>query len=83
MCFLLSLQLQAALTGAISQGLNTAMINVATTVEHDLGDALFQSLCCNLLADLSSGLDVAAVAVEVLVQVDADTRVTPCSSSMI
>ena len=60
MCFLLSLQLQAALTGAISQGLHTAMINVATTVENDLGDALFQSLCCNLLADLSSGLDVAA-----------------------
>ena len=30
--FLLSLQLQAALTGAISQGLNTAMINVATKV---------------------------------------------------
>ena len=52
MCFLLSLQLQAALTGAISQGLNTAMINVAATVEHDLGDALFQSLCCDLLADL-------------------------------
>ena len=81
MCFLLSLQLQAALTGAISQGLNTAMINVATTVEHDLGDALFQSLCCDLLADLSCGLDVAAETIEVLV--DADTRVTPCSSSMI
>ena len=43
------------------------MINVTATVEHDLGDALFQSLCCDLLADLSSGLDVAAVAVEVLV----------------
>ena len=67
MCFLLSLQLQAALTGAISQGLNTAMINVATTVEHDLGDALFQSLCSDLLADLRSGLDVADDAVEVIV----------------
>ena len=67
MCFLLSLQLQAALTGAISQGLNTAMINVATTVEHDLGDALFQSLCCDLLTDLSCGLDVAAETIEVLV----------------
>ena len=67
MCFLLSLQLQAALTGAISQGLNTAMINVTATVENDLGDALFQSLCCDLLADLSCGLDVAAETIEVLV----------------
>ena len=64
MCFLLSLQLQAALTGAISQGLNTAMINVATTVEHDLGDALFDRALRRERADLLGTFLIAALTAE-------------------
>src|SRR5699024_1587574 len=65
--FLLSLQLQAALAGAVSQGLDTAMIHETAAVEHDLRDALFQSTLGDLFANLGSGLDVAAETFNVLV----------------
>ena len=61
-----SLELQAALTGALCQCLHAAVINVAAAVEHDFFDALLQSALCDGCTDLLCGFAVAAVAFKCL-----------------
>src|SRR5699024_642045 len=61
-----SLQLQAALTGALGQSFHAAVIHKATAIEHDGLDAFGQSLLGDHLTDLVRRLDVAAEALKTL-----------------
>ena len=77
-----SLQLQTGLAGTLSESLHTAVVNEAATIVDDLSDALLEALLGDVLANLLSSFDVAAVSVKSLSMLEALARVTPCSSSM-
>ena len=62
-----SLQLQTGLAGTLSESLHTAVVNEAATIVDDLSDALLEALLGDVLANLLSSFDVAAVSVEIFV----------------
>jgi hypothetical protein len=57
--------------------------DVATTIEDDVLDALFDGALGDELADRGGGVLVRALAEPSASRVEADARVTPRSSSMI
>src|SRR5690606_25939066 len=55
------LELQTALTGSVCKGLNTAMIDIGATVEHDLGHTGLHATLGDQLAHGHGRLGIAAV----------------------
>lgn len=61
------LEFQPSFTGCFSECGDTAMVNIAATVEYDFRDALFESALSDFCTDSLSCFDVAAVVLEPLV----------------
>lgn len=61
-----SLKLQSGFAGALRQSLNTAVVEIAAAIEHDVFDAGLPSTLGNQLTDLLGSLNVAAVNAKVL-----------------
>ena len=61
-----SLQLQAGFTGTLSECLHATLIDETAAVVDHFGNALFEALLSDCLADFLSGLDVAAVSVKAM-----------------
>src|SRR5699024_5641557 len=60
-------QFQAGFAGALSKRLNAALVDETAAVVDHFGNALFEALLGDGLANLLSGLNVAAVSVEIFV----------------